>query len=91
MFDIFKLSILWFISTLNLKSEFSKVFAFIPYPSDPNNRTFFPLQLFFVKSFDAETSNALTQKSFPFKNFNAEFKFETLNILICSVPPLALI
>ena len=53
--------------TLNLKSEFSKVFVFIPYPSDPNNKIFFPLQLFFVKSFVADASNALTQKPFVFK------------------------
>ena len=63
VFEIFRLSILSLILTLNLKSEFSRVFALIPYPSDPNNNTFLPFQLFFVKSFVPETSNALTQNS----------------------------
>ena len=36
-------------------------------------------------------SNALTQKSLLFKYFKAVFKFETLNIFICSAPPLALL
>ena len=66
VFDMFKLSILPFIFTLNLKSEFSKVFALIPYPSDPKSNTFFPFQLFVVKSFVALTSNALIQKSLDF-------------------------
>ena len=86
-----RLSILLFIFTLNLKSEFSKVFAFIPYPSDPKSRIFFPFQLCFVKSFFAVISNALTQNSFVFKNFKVVFILETLKILICSVPPLALL
>ena len=51
----------------NLKSEFSSVLALIPKPSDPNKSTFFPFQLFVVKSFVAETSKALTQKSLFFK------------------------
>ena len=76
---------------MNLKSEFSKFFALIPNPSDPNNKTFFPPQLFLVKSFEALISKALTQKPFVFKNFSAVFILETLNILICSVPPLALL
>ena len=91
VFEIFKLSIFLFILTLNLKSEFSKVFVLIPYPSDPNNKIFFPLQLFFVKSLVADASNALTQKSFVFKNFIAVFKLETLNIFKNSIPPLALL
>ena len=91
VFEIFKLSILLFICTLNLKSEFSNVFAFIPYPSDPNNKTFFPFQLFFVKSCLEDISKALIQNSFVFRNFKAVFKLETLKILICSVPPLALL
>ena len=52
-----------FIFTLNLKSECIKVFDFKPNPSEPNNKTFLPSQLLFVKSLVAETSNALTQKS----------------------------
>ena len=44
-----------------------------------------------VKSFFADTSKALTQKSLVFKNFSAVFTFETLKILICSTPPLALL
>ena len=91
MFEIFKLSILLFILTLNLKSEFSKVLALIPNPSDPNNKTLFPFQLFVVKSFVALTSNALIQKSLDFKYFKEVFTFETLKILICSAPPLALL
>ena len=79
MFEIFKLSIFPFILTLNLKSEFSKVLALIPKPSDPNNRTFFPFQLFLVKSFDALISKALIQKSLDFRYFNEVFIFDTLN------------
>ena len=80
-----------FIFTLNLKSEFSKVLAFIPKPSEPNSSIFFPSQLCFVKSFFALISNALTQNSFVFKNFRAVLTFATLKIFICSVPPLALL
>jgi hypothetical protein len=80
-----------FIFTLNLKSEFSRVLALIPKPSDPNNNTFFPFQLFVVKSFVALTSKALIQKSFDFKYFKVVFTFETLKIFICSAPPLALL
>ena len=88
---MFKLSILSFILTLNLKSEFSKVLALIPNPSDPKSKIFFPFQSCFVKSFLALISNALTQNSLLFKYLRAVFRFETLNILICSVPPLALL
>ena len=77
--------------TLNLKSEFSKVLAFIPKPSDPKSKTFFPFQVCFVKSFFALTSNALTQNSLVFKNFNVVFTLATLKILMCSTPPLALL
>ena len=69
------------ILTLNLKSEFSRVFAFIPYPSDPKSSTFFPFQLLFVKSFVPDISNALTQNSLDFKYFNAVLRLETLKIL----------
>ena len=79
------------ILTLNLKSEFSKVLDFIPNPSEPNKITFFPFQLLLVKSFVAETSNALTQKSLVFKNLNEVLILETLKIFICSAPPLALL
>ena len=88
---MFKLSISLFIYTLNLKSEFSNVFAFTPYPSEPNNKTFLPFQLFFVKSFFALTSNALTQNSLVLRNLRAVFKFETLKIFRYSAPPLALL
>ena len=88
---MFKLSILLLILTLNLKSEFSKVFALIPYPSEPKSKIFFPFQSCFVKSFLALISKAETQNSFVFKNFNAVPIFDTLKILICSVPPLALL
>jgi len=74
-----------------LKSEFSKVLAFIPNPSEPNNNTFLPFQSFLVKSFVADTSNALIQNSFDFKYFKAVFTFDTLKILMCSAPPLALL
>ena len=80
-----------FISTLNLKSEFSKVLALIPKPSEPKSKTFFPFQLCLVKSFFALISNALTQNSLVFKNFNVLFTLATLKILICSTPPLALL
>ena len=63
----------------------------MPYPSEPNNNIFLPFQLFFVKSFVPETSKALTQNSLVFKNFNAVLRLETLNIFMCSVPPLALL
>ena len=43
VFEIFKLSILLFILTLKLKSEFSNVLVFIPKPSDPNYKTFLPI------------------------------------------------
>ena len=81
VFDIFKLSIFPFILTLNLKSEFSKVLALIPNPSDPKSNTFFPFQLFVVKSLVALTSNALIQKSFDFK-FRVQMNntIESLNI-----------
>ena len=81
VFDIFKLSILSFILTLNLKSEFCKVLAFIPNPSEPNNNTFLPFQSFLVKSFVADTSNALIQNSFDFK-FRVQMNdtIESLNI-----------
>ena len=88
---MFKLSILLFILTLKLKSEFSKVFAFIPKPSEPKSKIFFPFQLCFVKSFFALISKELTQNSFVFRNFKAVLILETLKILICSVPPLALL
>jgi hypothetical protein len=88
---MFKLSILLFILTLNLKSEFSKVLALIPNPSEPKSKTFFPFQTCFEKSFFALISNALTQNSFVFKNFNVVFTLATLKILICSTPPLALL
>ena len=91
MFDIFKLSILSLIFTLNLKSEFSNNFRFIPKPSDPKSKIFFPLHLFSVKSFEPSTSNALTQKSLVFKNLKVVLIFETLNIFKCSTPPLALL
>ena len=80
-----------FIFTLNLKSDFSKVFALIPNPSDPNNSNILPFQLFVVKSFVALTSKALTQKSLDFKYFIEVFIIETLKILMCSAPPLALL
>ena len=41
--------------------------ALIPNPSDPNSKTFFPFQLFVVKSLLADTSKALIQKSLDFK------------------------
>ena len=70
VFDIFKLSILLFIFTLNLKSECIRVLDLSPKPSDPNNNIFFPFQLFEVKSLVAETSKALIQKFLVFKYFN---------------------
>ena len=79
------------ILTLNLKSEFSKVFALIPNPSDPKSNTFLPFQLFFAKSFLALISKALTQKFLVLRNFNVVLIFATLKIFICSVPPLALL
>ena len=69
----------------------TNVFDYKPYPSEPNKRTFFPFQLLLVKSFEAEISNALTQKFLVFKNLKAVFKLETLNIFKCSAPPLALL
>ena len=87
---MFKLSMFLFILTLNIKSELDKVFDFNPNPSDPNKSTFLPFQLFSVKSFFAETSNALIQKSFVFK-YLVVLIFETLKIFICSAPPLALL
>ena len=91
MFEIFKLSTFLFIFTLNLKSEFIKVFDFKPKPSEPNNNTFLPFQLLLVKSLVAEISNALIQNSLVFKYFNEVFMLETLKIFKCSVPPLALL
>ena len=77
VFEIFKLSILLSIFTLNLKSDLSNVFALMPNPSDPNNKTFFPSQLFLVKSFEALISKALTQKPLVFRNLSAVFILET--------------
>ena len=68
--------------TLNLKSEFSKVFALIPNPSEPKSKIFLPFHLCCVKSFLALISNALTQKSLVFKNFNVVLILATLNIFI---------
>ena len=50
-FEILRLSIFLLISILNIKSECSKVLFFNPNPSEPNNKTFFPFQSFFVKFF----------------------------------------
>ena len=91
VFDIFKLSIFLLISTLNLKSECIKVFDFKPNPSDPKSNIFLPFQILFEKSLVADTSKALTQKSFVFKYFRVVLILETLNIFKCSVPPLALL
>ena len=63
----------------------------MPNPSDPNNKTFFPFQLFLVKSRLDEISKALIQNSFVFRNFKAVFKLDTLKIFMCSAPPLALL
>ena len=63
----------------------------MPKPSDPKSKIFFPFHLCSVKSFFALTSKALTQNSLTFKNLKVVFIFETLNILICSTPPLALL
>ena len=66
LFDIFKLSILLLIFTLNLKSGFSKVFALIPNPSEPKSKIF-SHGLCLVKSFFALISKALIQNSFVLK------------------------
>ena len=44
-----------------------------------------------MKSFLALISNALIQNSFVFKNFKVVLTLDTLNILMCSIPPLALL
>ena len=67
-------------SIFTKKSAYLDVCSCIPEPSDPNNKTFLPVHLCLVKSFFAEESKALIQKSFVFKNLSAVFRTELLQM-----------
>ena len=80
-----------FILIFIIKSEFFSVWCFKPYPSEPNKRTWLSFQSWLVKSLLDLLSNPHIQKFLVFKYFNVVLIFDTSNMFIWSIQPLALL